>query len=69
MDVKEFKVITDRVLSTGKKAVVVYLYADNPSMYKVSVAGVQLTYEPDEGYFYGEVLEADAKQSNVKVSK
>jgi hypothetical protein len=69
MDVKEFKVITDRVLSTGKKAVVVYLYANNPGIYKVSVAGVRLTYEPDGGYFYGEVPEADAKQSNVKVSQ
>ena len=45
------------------------LYADNPAPYKVTVAGVKLAYEPDGGYFYGEVLEADAKQGNVKVSQ
>ncbi len=67
MDVKSFKVVEG--LSLGKKLVQVVLYADNPAPYKVTVAGVKLAYEPDGGYFYGEVLEADAKQGNVKVSQ
>ncbi len=69
MDVKEFEVYKPLVPGTGKKTVVVFLYADNPSIYKVSVAGVRLTYLSEKGCFYGEVPEADAKQSNVKVSK
>lgn len=66
-DIKSFRVVDG--LSLGKKLVQVVLYADNPSVYKVTVAGVALNYEPGEGYFYGEVLEADAIQSKVKVSK
>ena len=69
MDVKEFKVYDPLVPGTGKKTVVVFLYADNPSIYKVSVAGVRLTYLSEKSCFYGEVPEADAKQSKVKVSK
>lgn len=65
-DVKSF--VVKNGLSPGKKLVLVTLYADNPSNYKVSVAGVMLAYQGADKTFYGEVLEADAKQSNVKVS-
>lgn len=68
MDVKDFYT-EDSKISPGKKLVIVTLYADNPSIYKVSVAGVSLTYEPDEGYFYGQVSPSDAKLSKVKVTK
>jgi hypothetical protein len=66
-DVKSF--VVKNGLSPGKKLVLVTLYADNPGIYKVSVAGVNLAYQAADKTFYGEVLEANAKQGNVKVSK
>lgn len=68
MDVKKFY-SEDSKISPGKKLVIVTLYADNPSIYKVSIAGVGLTYDPDEGYFFGQVSPTDAVQSKVKVTK
>lgn len=65
-DVKSF--VVKNGLSPGKKLVLITLYADNPSNYTVSVAGVKLAYQAGDKTFYGEVLEADAKLSNVKVS-
>lgn len=67
MDVKEFRV--EPSFLPGKKTVIVYLYADNPGGYKVAVGGVQLAFMPEKGCFYGDVPEADALISKVKVSK
>lgn len=66
MDVKEFR-LGD--LTVGKKTVIVFLYAEDPSIYKVSVGGVELLYMPEQRCFYGEVAEADAKLDKVKVRK
>lgn len=68
MDVKDFYT-EDSKISPEKKFVIVTLYADNPSIYKVSVGGHPLKYMPDLGRFRGEVPKADAKPSKVKVTK
>lgn len=54
-------------LEPGKKLVMVELTVTNPSEYDVFVKSVQLTYKADAKVFTGDVLEADAVQSNVTV--
>jgi len=68
-DIKSFEVRKEGALKPGFKLIFVTLYASDPSSYKVSVAGVPLTYIPGDKVFYGEVPEEDAKQAKVKVSK
>lgn len=56
-------------LSPGKKLVIVELDTATPDAYKVTVAGVELTFSAENQRFFGEVNTADAVEANVVVSQ
>jgi hypothetical protein len=64
-DVKSFTVKDG--LSVGKKMVLVTIYAEDPSVYQVTVGGERLNYLPSKKYFYGEVADSAAHVRNVRV--
>lgn len=53
----------------GKKTVIVELSCSDPQNYNVSVSGVPLPYNSKLGYFYADVAEEIAQESNVKVTR
>lgn len=65
--VKGFRTVPS--LEIGKKLVVVELDTPYPQNYNVIIKDVQLTYNEQARKFVGDVLELQAKQSNVIVTR